>query len=400
MNVLFNVLYVVIALLVLCTTTIIYFVLRQRDQYTRMDARWSDLTHLLTALNNARVIDQQHASELKESLIRELAETRHHLDQYQFDSLKMLQDSLQQGLHRVNERLNQVIEHTQRTLYGLTQTVEGRLADGFAKTTATFTDIHKRLALIDEAQKRMAELSKQMLTLQQILGDKRLRGVLGETQLSALIQNVLPSTHFNLQHTLSNGKRVDCILFLPKPTGHIAIDAKFPLESFKQLMDDTLSETDKRKFEQRFRHDVLEHIQAVASKYIVPGETSDGAILFIPAESIFAEIHARYPDLIEQAHTKHVWLASPTTMMAILNTARAVLKDAATREQIHLIQRHLRTLSVDFFRFQQRMDNLTRHIHQAHTDLQEVKISSDKIVHRFEKIEKVDLATEHEQETA
>jgi DNA recombination protein RmuC len=349
-----------------------------------METRWQELNQSLTTLNQARMVDQQNTAALKETLIRELAQTRQQTDQHQLNQLKLLQESLQQGLLRTTDHLNHGIQN-------LTNSVEFRLTDGFLKTTETFSDVLKRLALIDEAQKRMTDLSKDILTLQEILGDKRSRGTFGETQLNALIHNVLPTNHFSLQHTLSNGKRADCFLFLPPPTGSIAIDSKFPLENFKKLMHAQHSESEKRKLEQQFRIDVREHIQAVATKYIISGETADGAILFIPAEAIFSEIHAHYPDLVEHAHSKRVWLTSPTTLMAILNTTRAVLKDAATREQVHLIQEHLRALSADFLRFQQRMDHLARHIQQAHTDVQEIKISSDKITNRFCKIEKAQL---------
>lgn len=323
-----------------------------------------------------------------------------------FQTLKILQDTLQKGVQEtrltvkesladyageLSKRVESLTETTDKHLKEINQQVEKRLAAGFEKTTETFTDVIKRLALIDAAQKQIAELSNNVVNLQEILNDKRSRGTFGEVQLSGLIRNILPEQHFAFQHTLSNGKRADCMLFLPEPTGHIAIDAKFPLENFRVLINAAASENEKRLAEQQFRIDIRKHITDIAEKYIIPGETADGAVMFIPAEAVFAEIHARYPELVEIAHRAKVWLVSPTTMMAILTTARAVLKDSATRKQLHLIQKHLHLLAADFERFQSRMDSLSKHIAQAHTDVEQVHTSAKKITQRFSQIEKVDI---------
>ena len=338
---------------------------------------------------------------------QEQNEQRHRFDEHQIKSLTLIQDTLTKGMsevrHQITNTLNQhsdtlgkrvdkLTDETQQRLKEISGQVDHKLTEGFEKTTATFTDVVKRLAIIDEAQKKITELSSNVVSLQEVLSDKRSRGAFGEIQLNALIRNMLPESHFSLQHTLSNGKRVDCILLLPEPTGNIAIDAKFPLESFQQSNNDKLSGSERRQAEQQFRQDIRKHIRDIADKYIISGETAEGAVMFIPAEAVFAEIHAHYPDLVEAAHKAHVWLVSPTTMMAILTTARAVLKDAATRKQVHIIQEHLFILSKDFDRFQKRMDNLARHIDQAHQDVEQVHKSSQKISSRFSKIEKVELA--------
>jgi DNA recombination protein RmuC len=335
--------------------------------------------------------DQKSSAELKAQLQHELNQYRQHFDQHQLQTLKILQDSVQQGMQTIGGRVDKLTESTELKLKEISGQVEKRLSDGFAQTTATFTDVIKRLALIDEAQKRITELSTNVVSLQEILSDKRSRGVFGEVQLSALISNVLPEAHYALQYTLSNMKRADCVLFLPPPTGMIAIDSKFPLESYRRLADISLLDAERKTAETQFRLDIRKHIQDVASKYIIANETADGAMLFIPAEAVFAEIHAHYYELVEEAQRLRVWLVSPTTMMAILTTARAVVKDAATREQVHIIQKYLAELSKDFDRFQQRMTNLAKHIDQAHGDIQDVKISADKITTRFAKIEKVEL---------
>lgn len=364
---------------------------KQREHFIRIDTRWADLHTQLMALNDSRLQDQRHLAELKNQLQLEFTTHRQTFDQHQLNSLKLLQDSLHQGMQGVGVRVDKLTEATELKLREISGQVEKRLSEGFAQTTATFTDVIKRLALIDEAQKRITELSTNVVSLQEVLSDKRSRGVFGEVQLTALIRNVLPETHYALQHTLSNNKRADCVLFLPAPSGTIAIDAKFPLESYRRLSDNNLTPAQRHTGEQQFRIDIRKHIQDVASKYIIPNETADGAILFIPAEAVFAEIHAHFYDIVEEAHKLHVWLASPTTMMAILTTASAALKDAATREQVHIIQKYLAELAKDFNRFQTRMTNLARHIDQAHEDIREVKTSAEKITSRFEKIEKVEL---------
>lgn len=332
----------------------------------------------------------------------------------QHQSLKEdMMDRLSQLTQTLEQRLNsQILQQTKDTAHlqqlmietlsknseaialrfkDLSLQVEKRLSDGFEKTNETFTDIVKRLALIDDAQKKLTALSSNVVSLQEILVDKRSRGAFGEVQLKSLVANVLPQDNFALQHTLSSGVRADCILFLPEPTGNVVIDSKFPLENFQIMTDYDTSELERKKAQQTFKQDIKKHIADISSKYIISGETAEGAVMFIPAEAVFAEIHAHFPDLVELAQRSNVWLASPTTLMAILTTARAVLKDNATKEHIHIIQEHLRYLAEDFNRFELRMDNLAKHIDQAHKDVQQVHTSAKKITSRFTQIEKGDL---------
>ncbi|MBL4648023.1 MAG: DNA recombination protein RmuC [Gammaproteobacteria bacterium] len=309
-----------------------------------------------------------------------------------FDALRgQILETLNQGSQHANQQMEKLTEQTTRHLQNISHQVEKRLSEGFEKTTATFQDVVKRLALIDVAQKKITELSNNVMSLQEILADKRSRGAFGEVQLTALVRNILPENSFAFQYTFSSGKRADCILFLPKPTGHIVVDAKFPLENYRHMTDLTLGAHDRQSAQQKFKKDVQTHIKDIASKYIIEGETSDGAIMFIPAEAIFAEIHGHHPDLVELAQRYKVWITSPTTLMAILTTVRAVLKDDATREQVHIIQKHLSVLSKDFGRFQSRINNLSKHIKQVHDDIDNVHTSASKITSRFTKIETVDL---------
>jgi DNA recombination protein RmuC len=361
---------------------------------------------ILEKLSHSRVIQTQQSADLKEQLQQAFSHHRARFDERQLETLKILQDTLQKGVQdnrqqvkealsdyakELGKRVDQLTLTTETKLKEINQQVEKRLADGFEKTNETFSDVIKRLALIDVAQKKITELSTNVVSLQELLNDKRSRGTFGEVQLSALIHNMIPEQHFSFQHLLSNNKRPDCMLFLPEPTGNIAIDAKFPLENFRLLMDSSLSEIEKQQAVRQFKLDIRKHIQDISEKYIIPGETADGAVMFIPAEAVFAEIHAHHSDLVEIAQNAKVWLVSPTTMMAILTTVRAVLKDAATRKQVHEIQKHLRMLAEDFDRFQMRMDNLAKRIAQAHTDVEQVHISSKKISQRFVQIERAEF---------
>lgn len=356
-------------------------------------------------------LTQTHAIEklfnqYQETMRQESSQAREHISQQQLSALATIQDNLQKSsmltqqklldslthhTKQLDERVMGLTQDIQQRLFNISQQVDKRLNDGFDKTTETFTRIVERLTIIDEAQKKITELSSSVVSLQELLADKRARGAFGEVQLSGLLHNVLPESNFALQHTLSNSKRVDCMLFLPAPTGNVAIDAKFPLENYQVMTSNTIADIDRKAAEQRFRQDIKKHITDIADKYIIEGETADGAVMFIPAEAIFAEIHAHYADLVEFAQKSRVWLASPTTLMAILTTARAVLKDAATRKQVHIIQTHLRALATDFNRFEKRMDALAKHIDQAHDDVNDVRISASKITSRFTKIEQVEL---------
>ena len=348
-------------------------------------------------------------SELREELRQILAEHDTKFEKRQGEALKNLMEALQGGMtniqKQVGEHLTRNSEDIGKKMEALTlktdhrlqeigTQVEKRLTDGFEKTTATFGDILKRLALIDEAQKRITELSTNVVNLQEILADKSSRGAFGEVQLHSLIRNVLAEADYTLQHTLPNGKIADCVLFLPEPTGMIAIDSKFPLESYRRMTDVDAPKSDRKVAVKQFKQDIQKHITDISGKYILPGITSDGAVMFIPAEAVFAEIQAHHPDLVDKAHRARVWMVSPTTLWATLNTARAVIKDAATKEQVHLIQEHLSYLAKDFDRFQNRMDNLAKHIKQAHDDVDDVNISANKISSRFEKIERVELENE------
>jgi len=269
--------------------------------------------------------------------------------------------------------------------------VSERLDEGFKRTNDTFASVMARLATIDEAQKKIDGLTTNVVSLQELLGDKRARGAFGEVQLEAIVRNSLPPGAYEMQATLSTHARVDCLLRLPEPTGAVAVDSKFPLENYRASFAVDQPEAERQAALRRFKVDVKKHIDDIADKYIIPGETSDGAVMFVPAEAVFAEIHAHHPDLVEHAQKRRVWVTSPTTLMAILNTARAVIKDFETRRQVHVIKDALAKLARDFERFDHRMQQLANHIRQANDDVQQVHVSSQKITHRFRHIEQVDI---------
>ena len=272
---------------------------------------------------------------------------------------------LQRGLATMSVQLSRSIEALTQSVDGRLHTLSGqvnqRLDEGFRKTNETFASVMARLATIDEAQKKIDGLTTNVVSLQELLGDKRARGAFGEVQLEALVRNVLPPDAYAFQVTLPNNARADCVLTLPEPTGRVAVDSKFPLENYHRMFAEGAGEAGRRLAQSAFRADVRRHVDAIAAKYILPGVTADGAVMFLPAEAVFAEIHAYHPEVVAHAQAKRVWIVSPTTLMAVLNTARAVLKDVETRKQIHVIKDALGKLAKDFHRFDERMNALARH---------------------------------------
>ena len=287
------------------------------------------------------------------------------------------------------QRVEQSLREQERTLANL---VGDRLERSEKATGQVVTDLRERLAKIDEAQKKIGDLSTQVVSLQQILTNKQARGAFGEVQLNDLVSNALPPSAYELQCTLSSGVRADCLLKLPNPPGPIAIDAKFPLESYHLLRAVTAGDAAGLANAQRaFQVSMRRHINDIRAKYILPGETAESALLFLPSEAIYAELHANFGGVVDESYRARVWIVSPTTMMAVLNTARAVLKDVETRRQVHIIKDELTKLGKEFSRFDQRMKKLADHIRQAHEDAEEVRVTSDKISRRFSQIERVEL---------
>ena len=304
------------------------------------------------------------------------------------------QELIQNSFRNATQHLATSIETLSKTVDGRLEQIGGkvneRLDEGFKKTNETFVSVMARLATIDEAQKKIDGLTTNVVSLQELLGDKRSRGAFGEVQLEGLVRNILSPQAYEMQYTLPNGSRADCVLKLPEPTGMVAVDSKFPLENYHRMFD-AASPAEKLVAEKQFKADIKKHVDDISSKYIIPQVTSDGAVMFVPAEAVFAEIHAHHPEVVDYAMQRRVWIVSPTTLMAVLNTARAVMKDVETRKQVHIIKDELGKLGKEFGRFDERMKKLADHIRQAHEDAQDVRTTSQKISKRFISIEQVEL---------
>ena len=304
------------------------------------------------------------------------------------------QERLAGGLHHVSEA--QAVSQT-----AMLQVMEQRLAEvqrgmvellqgSSVRTARSLGDLQQRLEVIDKAQANIEKLSGNVLNLQDILSNKQARGAFGEIQLHDLVGKALPPDAYVMQATLSNGKRADCLIHLPNPPGPIVIDAKFPLEAYEALRR---AETPRQVQEagQLLRGAVRAHIRAISEKYIIEGETADGALMFLPSEAVYAELHANFPDIVREGFAAHVWIVSPTTCMATLHTMRAVLKDARMREQAGAIRRELGELYRDVERLGERVGNLDRHFGQAAKDIEEIKISSDKAGKRARRLDHFDF---------
>ncbi len=290
-----------------------------------------------------------------------------------------LKGRMEQGQTTVNERFEAL---TKRLGDGLVQQTE--------KTGVTLKQLHERLAVIDTAQKNITGLSEQMVGLQDILSNKQARGAFGEIQLKDLVSSILPPSAYAFQVTMSNSKRADCVLDLPNPPGPIVIDSKFPLESY-HLLRNADGEADQKIALRSLGAAIIKHIQDIKEKYIIPGETAESALMFLPSEAIYAELHASLPEIVEKSYRSKVWIVSPTTLMATLNTVRAVLKDVHMREQAGVIQNEVQIMLEDVKRLDDRVEKLHTHMRQADADLNQIGTSTEKITKRGERITEIEL---------
>lgn len=290
----------------------------------------------------------------------------------------------------INEQRVSVLKIMDEKLLQVAKNVSEGLQQNTVKTNETLTDLRERLAKIDVAQQKISALSEQVVSLQEVLSNKQARGAFGEIQLNDLVTSALPPSAYEFQVVLTNQKRADCVLKLPNPPGLIVIDSKFPLESYHALR---VASNDREKLEAErfFKASVLKHIKDISEKYIVVGETAESALMFLPSEAIYAELHANFPDVVEASYRSKVWIVSPTTLMATLNTVRAILKDAKMREQAGVIQKEVGVLIDDIGRLDGRIESLSRHFKQANEDIDGIKISSGKIARRIQRIEDIQL---------
>lgn len=281
----------------------------------------------------------------------------------------------------------------QQTHSGLDQRLEAlshRLGEGLLRhsdrTHEALRTLHERLALIDRAQRTIAELSAEVSGLQDVLGNKQARGAFGEVQLEALVASMLPADGYSLQTTLGNGCRVDCLLRLPEPPGPLCVDAKFPLESYRALCE-ARDETARQRASRAFARDVLQHVRDIAGKYIVAGETADSALLFLPSEAVYAELHAGHRDVVEESFRRKVWIVSPSTLWAMLNTLRAVLRDVRLHRQAREIHTELAALALEAGRLGERAAALQRHFEQVGSDASALRQSCVALARRAARLD-------------
>ena len=348
--------YIIISLLVVIFILVLVLVLKNNN------SNESNITERL--------------GKLETNMIREFGEFKNTLTKEMNDDFTNLNEKIEYKLRLINDQVNE------------------RLDQNFEKTNKTFTSVLERLSKIDEAQKKIDTLSNDIVSLQGVLTDKKTRGIFGEVNLKNIMANVFGENNdkiYKLQYGFENGTIVDCALFAPEPLGLIGIDSKFPLEHYQIMVDKKISNLEREKAEKMFRMDMKKHIDAIHDKYIIPGVTSDQAILFLPAEAIFAEINAYHNDIVEYAYKKRVWIASPTTLMSTLTTIQVVMMNLERDKYTKVIHKELKLLDEDFKRYKDRWDKLSRSIETVGKDVKEIHTTTEKITKRFNSINHVEI---------
>jgi len=318
----------------------------------------------------------EKVGKLELNTVKELSTFRNDLSRNLTEDFDKLQDRIEKRLILINDKVNE------------------RLDENFNKTNKTFNNVIERLSKIDEAQKKIENLSGDIISLQSILTDKKSRGIFGEVNLKHILVSVFGENNekiYHLQYTFTNTTIADAVLFAPEPLGTIAIDSKFPLEHYQLMVDKSKSIAERTAYEKQFKIDVKKHIDAISSKYIIPGVTSNQAIMFLPAEAIFAEINAYHNDLVEYAYKKNVWITSPTTLISTLTTIQVILKNLERDKYAKIVHEELTKLGIEFQRYKERWDKLSRSIETVNKDVENLNITSDKITKKFEAISDVRL---------
>ena len=316
----------------------------------------------------------ERLGKLETELVKELGEFKSDLAKNTNDNFNNLNEKMEKKLMLINDKVNE------------------RLDENFEKTNKTFTSVLERLSKIDEAQKKIDSLSNEIVSLQTVLTDKKTRGIFGEVNLKHILENVFGENNtkvFRLQYTLSNNSIADSVVFAPEPLGMIAIDSKFPLENYQAMVD--RENVNRKEASKLFKSDMKKHIDAIASKYIISGETADQAILFLPAEAIFAEVNAYHQDIMDYAYKKRVWIAGPTTLMSTLTTIQVIIKNMERDKYAKVIHRELKLLDEEFIRYKDRWDKLSRTIDTVSKDVKDIHTTTDKITKRFNSINSVEM---------
>ena len=395
--------YIIISMLIILIAVNLVLLIRQlknnsKDQIIselKINIRENNLD-LIDSVNG-KIAESEH-KQLRELLTNKL-ETFERIDKntnrqtesflnFSADTSKTLNDNFTS----LNERVGQNLDR-------INQRVEERLNEGFEKTNKTFINILERLSRIDEAQKKIDSLSTNIVSLQDVLTDKKSRGTFGEVQLNHILSVVFGEKNdkiYELQKTLDNSMIADAVLHIPEPVGMLCIDSKFPLENYQRMIDLNNSESERRKYARDFKINVKMHIKDIASKYIIQGQTSDQAIMFIPAEAIFAEINAYHQDLLDYAGENRVWITSPTTLMSVLSTVQVVLRNIEREKYTGIIHEELNKLGKEFKLYKDRWESLSKNIKRVSDDVDKINITSNKIERKFDRISKVEMNCENE----
>ena len=332
------------------------------------------IVSLFKNINESNITDR--LGRLEVNMMKEMGDFKNDLSRSLNDDFTKLNEQVERRLLAVNEKVNE------------------RLDQNFEKTNKTFMNVIERLSKIDEAQKKIETLSTDIVSLQSILTDKKTRGIFGEVNLKHILSNVFGEKNdsiYRLQYTLSTGVIADCVEFAPETLGTIAIDSKLPLEHYQMMVDKKVAPEVRSNYEKMFKQDMKKHIDAISSKYIIPGETTDQAILFLPAEAIFAEVNAYHSDIIEYAYKKRVWITSPTTLISTLTVIEMIIKNMERDKYTSVIHEELNKLGLEFARYKERWDKLARSIQTVNKDVENVSITTDKISRKFDSINKVEV---------
>jgi DNA recombination protein RmuC len=334
--------------------------------------------------NNGSKDTIERMGRLETNLTKEIGDFKLNFSKDLRSDFEVLDQKIEYKLNVINDRVNK------------------ELNENFDKSNKTFMNVLERLNKIDEAQKKIDGLNSEIVSLQSVLTDKKTRGTFGEVNLEYILNNAFgPSSSgiYSIQHHMSNGYIADCLLYAPSPLGTIAIDSKFPLENYQKMVDKNRSKEERMVFSKSFENDVKKHINDISSKYIIPGETSDEAIMFLPAEALFAEINAYHPELINYAYSKKVWIAGPTTLISTLSIISMILKNMERDKYAKIIHDELDRLGVEFSRYKERWDKLSRSVKTVNQSLDELHTTTEKITKRFESIKNVDIKTLKSDET-
>ncbi|NLL60162.1 MAG: DNA recombination protein RmuC [Tissierellia bacterium] len=362
----------------------------------RNDARGRIISELKLNLkdNNLYLIDSvnRRIAESEQKQLRELLSNK-------LETVERLERSSKTLTESLNDNFTSLNDMVYRNLDKINMRVEERLNEGFEKTNKTFVSILERLSRIDEAQKKIDSLSTNIVSLQDVLTDKKSRGIFGEVQLNHILSVVFGEKNdkiYEIQKKLGNSMIADAVLHIPEPVGMVCIDSKFPLENYRRMIDGNISEAERKQYIREFKLNVKTHINDIASKYIIQGQTSDQAIMFIPAEAIFAEINAYHRDLLDYAGEKKVWLTSPTTLMSVLSTVQVVLRNMEREKYAGIIHEELNKLGKDFKLYKERWESLAKNIKRVSEDVDKINITSNKIERKFDRISRVEMGCDSE----